>query len=121
MKRSIAYIILYSIVAVIAAVCYVKTAHAEDKPVIQSDLQSKKDHCQKDDPIGPCFGRLLVIKNPLNRHVTVTVQCNTEIPFTVKKAVLKNSTGTLEVGFNAGLLDKDQCIITKWYFPWTPN
>lgn len=71
-------ILLMFLAASAASVLTVKADHKRDAPWIVSARQGE-NKCTENDPLGPCYSRLLLIENPLKDPVILKLDCGLDL------------------------------------------
>lgn len=114
---ALSFIVLMSVFLISAVLAFagcpesLKTPH--HTPYISKDAEGF-DRCAGDDPLGPCFGRLVTVTNPTKASQVVEIECRPGL-VTARSVIGPRRSVTFDLGYGNGFLDKGQCVITKCY------
>lgn len=90
-----------------------RTTKQPRKPYVIID-SAGQDACHPDEPLAPCPGRLLTVKNPLPRNVAVVVTCeNTLLAMRVVMMPRETVLFDIVTDFPGGL-QPGWCRIARW-------
>jgi hypothetical protein len=104
-------VLTFAVVVFADCVEVVRTKHY--LPYISKDIEGP-DRCSEDDPLGPCYGRLVTVTNPKKTSQVVEVECRPNL-VTARSVIGPGRQVTFDLGHGNGFLSKDQCVIKKCY------
>lgn len=99
-----------------AAIVVAVSGHPNSRPYVESDKPGF-NRCAPGDVEYPCPGRLITVRNPLKRTVTVQIGCGPDLLLDTSGNIGSHGRATFDLGANIpGGLPADLCSIKTWSY-----